>query len=109
MDKEQVLFLAEILDKTAEYIESLESQVAELEAKIVDTSPAPEVEKQAEINEKLANIGFTKEEIQAMDSLPQELMDKVANVVNDSKPWGLGQGVGVQRDKTDPLLEFLLS
>lgn len=105
MEKQKLIDLAEILEKTAAYVESLETKVAELEAKII-TSPVGN-EKQAEMNKKLESIGFTPEEIGALSVVPESILDKVANISNE--PWELGKGVGMQREKTDPLLEFLLS
>lgn len=104
MRNEDVSRLAVILEKAAEYIEGLEAQLEQLQAKI---NSSPENEKQAEIHKKLASIGFSPDEIKALDNVPDSVLDKVANV--SSEPWELGRGVGMAREKTDPLLEFLLS
>lgn len=108
MNNEQILFLADVLEKTAEYIQTLEGNISELEAKI--NNRIDPVEKQAsEVNLKLENIGLTKEQIKAMNDLPEDLIQKVASAIGEQQPWELGHGVGMKREKTDPLLEFLLS
>ena len=105
MDNNKLTEFALILEKTADYIESIETQLSELQAKI-NASPV-ETEKQAEINKKLESIGFTKEEIGALSNVPEPVLTKVANM--STEPWELGKGVGMPREKTDPFLEFLLS
>lgn len=104
MDNEKLTTLVLVLEKTAAYVESLEALVDELQAKI---NTSPETEKQAEIHKKLGSIGFTEEEIEALSNVPEDLLNKVASV--SSEPWELGKGVGFAREKTDPLLEWILS
>lgn len=96
-----------ILEKVAEYLVSLEDEVANLQAKI-STSPEQN-EKQAEIPEhlkKLSSLGFTDEEIEHLQSVPQSLIEKVAGAA--SEPWEMGRGVGASNQRMDPLLDFLL-
>ena len=92
----------QIFEKSAEYITELETKLQSLE----------KVAKNQEISEsqplsKLANIGFTKEELSYMSSLPENLVEKVASI--GSQPWEMGTGAGFKREKTDALLEFILS
>ena len=94
-----------IFEKAAEYVKHLEAELGELK------KVAEEVEKEKKIEEsqpmnKLANLGFSKEELAYMASLPENLVTKVASI--GSKPWEMGGGVGMAREKTDPLLEFIL-
>ena len=105
MDKDKILFLADVLEKTAAYIDQLETQLEEKQAKINETV----VEKQAGVVDQLSKIGFTKEEIQAISALPEATMTKVAGMVKEAEPWEIGHGVGVKREKTDPFLEWLLT
>jgi hypothetical protein len=97
---------AAIFEKTSAYIKSMEEELKDLQ------KFAQEIEQEKKIEEstpmsKLANIGFTKEELTYMSSLPENLVTKVASI--GSKPWEMGSGVGMVREKTDPLLEFILS
>jgi hypothetical protein len=102
----------DLLEKAAQYIESLESELAakneELEklAHEVVESKIEEV-KLPEAFEKLATAGaFTFEDLEALRAVQPELLHKVASVVDE--PWEMGRGAGIARPKTDPLLEFML-
>ena len=91
-----------IFEKAAEHISDLETKLHSLE----------KVAKEQEISQstplsKLANIGFTKEELTYMSSLPENIVEKVASI--GSQPWEMGGGAGMKREKTDALLEFILS
>jgi hypothetical protein len=93
-------------EKAAEYIGELEGQVAELTkvaGEAVET--AQKLDESNPLN-KLASIGFSDEEIAMMAQLPHNLIEKVATT--NSSPWEMGGAVGVAREKTDALLEFLL-
>jgi hypothetical protein len=94
-----------IFEKAAQHISHLETELGELK------KVAEEVEKDKKIEEsqpmnKLASLGFSKEELAYMASLPENLVTKVASI--GTKPWEMGGGVGMAREKTDPLLEFIL-
>lgn len=92
-------------EKVAEYVEQLEVKVSELEK----SAGVLEAEVKAATSEplnKLASIGFTKEEIEQISMLPENLQEKVASV--NSQPWEMGAGAGIPREKTDPMLEFLI-
>lgn len=102
----------DLLEKAAQYIESLEAELAakteELEkvAEEVVQSRVEEV-KLPEAFEKLATAGaFTNEDLAALKAVQPELLQKVANAVEE--PWEMGHGAGIARPKTDPLLEFML-
>lgn len=94
-------------EKSAEYIEELETKIETLEKTAQETNI--EVAKLDEKNpmSKLAALGFTEDEIRIMSELPENVLTKVAN--NSSQPYEMGGGVGIPREKTDPLLEFILS
>ena len=94
-------------EKAAEYIEELEGKVSELEKVAEET--AVEVKKLDESNpiNKLAAFGmFSEEELAMMSQLPNQLIEKVAAA--NAQPEGMGSAVGIPREKTDPLLEFIL-
>lgn len=97
----------EAFEKTAEYIQELESKIEDLE-KAAALAPVLEKEKAEKIGpmSKLASAGFSEEEINMISQLPENLMTKVANV--GSQPWDMGGATGIPREKTDPMLEFLL-
>lgn len=95
-----------IFEKTAEYVKNLEDQILELEKFAKEVEKEKEIEESTPLN-KLASLGFSKEELTYMNSLPENLVEKVASI--GSKPWEMGGGVGMAREKTDPLLEFILS
>jgi hypothetical protein len=97
-----------VLEKAAEYIEALESDIAKLQVKIVE-SP---VEKQAETNlpahlRQLQSLGFSEEEILALDGVPQTVIEKVAAVA--SEPHELGRGVGPAVKDMDPFLDWIMA
>jgi hypothetical protein len=93
-------------EKAAEYIEELEAKLSAVE-KVAEEAQV-EVQKLDEKNplNKLASIGFTEAEIAMIAQLPENLIEKVA--VANSTPWEMGGAVGMAREKTDPLLEFLI-
>jgi hypothetical protein len=99
---------AVILEKTAEYIESIEDENVKLAAKI-DLSK--EVEKKAdELPEHLKvfeKMGFSKDEIEAMKDVPDKILEKLATV--QSEPWEMGKPSGMPTPQRDPLLDFILS
>lgn len=92
-------------EKTAEYIEELESKISELE-KVAEHAEEVIAADPNNPLSKLAAAGFTEEEIEYMNTLPDTILEKVAS--NNAQPWEMGSGVGIPREKTDPLLEFIL-
>lgn len=108
--------LAEILEKAASfieqqaaYIEQLEKAASEVKSTETIVERVVEVEK-PELSEpmaKMASVGaFTFEDLEALKGMPEETLVKVANAMEE--PWELGKAAGVARQKTDPLLEFIL-
>lgn len=110
--------MAELLEKAAAYIETLEGVGAAVEAKNAElledlhkmaseaAAPAP-AELPGNLN-KMASVGaFTNEDLEQLRSINPEVLEKVASAMEE--PWGLGAPVGFARPQTDPLLEFMLS
>lgn len=91
-----------LLEKAAAYVEALEAKTEEL-SKVAQEVKVVEDDEQLS---KLASLGFSKDEIAAMRQVDSNLIEKVASV--SSAPAEMGAGVGIPREKTDPLLEFLL-
>lgn len=94
-------------EKAAECIEEQSARIEELEKIAEETHERVEasLDEHNPLN-KLASVGFTKEEIEMMSQLPENLITKVASA--GSQPWEMGGGVGIPREKTDPLLEFII-
>lgn len=95
-----------LFEKVAEHVTNLETKLSELEKFAEKVEETKAIEESTPLN-KLASIGFSKEELAYMNSLPENLIEKVASI--GGKPWEMGGAVGVAREKTDPLLEFILS
>jgi hypothetical protein len=95
-----------ILEKVAQYIEALETENTKMAAKI-ETTPVEQKAERPEHLKKLAALGFTDEELDALENVPTDVMQKVASAA--SEPWEMGRGVGPAVDKTDPLLSWILS
>jgi len=106
-DSKLYSIMANILafEKAAELIEQQEEMIAELQK----TATAPIIKQASDESpqSKLASIGFSPEEIEMMSQLPETLITKVAST--GSQPYEMGGGVGIPREKTDALLEFILS
>ena len=84
-------------DKAAEYIAELEERpIKEVIEKKAESTPL----------NKLAALGFSEEEIEMMSQLPENLITKVASTT--AEPWAMGTGVGMAREKTDPLIDWIL-
>jgi len=94
-----------LFEKTAEHITNLETELEGLQKFAQEAEKEKQIEESQPMN-KLASLGFSKEELAYMSSLPENLVTKVASI--GAKPWEMGGGVGVAREKTDPLLEWLL-
>lgn len=99
---------SQAFEKAAEYVANLEVKIEELE-KIAGTFVRKEEIEASEPLHKLAGLGFTSEEIEHISSLPEDLIEKMASASSGIKPWEMGSGTGMAREKTDPLLEFMLS
>lgn len=90
-----------LMEKAAEEITALQAKVAEFEKKASEEAIDEAVK---EPMDKLAQLGFSKEEIKAMQSVDEHFLHKVASVV--SSPVSMGTPVGFAREKTDPIIEF---
>jgi predicted nucleic acid-binding Zn-ribbon protein len=106
MNSHELFNLADALEKVAEYIQELETENESLE-KTASAAPVSVNKAKEELHHKLASIGFTDEEIEAMDQMPDTVMTKVATITE--QPWSLGEPSGMKREKTDPFLEFLVN
>lgn len=95
-------------EKAAEYIAELEAKVVEVEKVAEEASVEAKKNDEKDPLHKLASFGiFSEEEIQMMSHMPSDLIEKVASV--GAQPEGMGSAVGIPREKTDPLLEFILN
>lgn len=97
---------AVVLEKTAEYIQALEEENVKLQAKI-SVQPIEKEAEQPEHLKKLAQLGFSDEELEALKDVPSKVLEKVAGAAGE--PWEMGKGVGPAVKQMDPLLEFILS
>jgi transcriptional regulator with XRE-family HTH domain len=107
----------ELLNKTAEYIDALEAQIEGLKAEIEKQASEHQAElieatkQPIEIPEQLSKLAsaaqFTQEDLEQLQKVSPAVLQKVASAMDE--PWGMGNGVGMARPKTDPLLEFMLS
>lgn len=98
----------ELLKQAAHYIDALESQVEHLKE---DVEKAASVKSASEIVlpeqfTKAASVGaFTNEDLVQLQKMDQEVLTKIANVMEE--PWGMGSGSGMVRGKSDPMLDWL--
>ncbi|MGN6514653.1 MAG: hypothetical protein ACTHLR_02295 [Rhizomicrobium sp.] len=110
---------ADILEKAAAYIETLEARVTVVEtdnAQLVDdlekaASASTQIEAQPQLPErlnKMAAIGaFTNEDLAELKKINPEILTKVASAYEE--PWGLGGPAGAARpDAVDPLTAWLM-
>lgn len=98
---------ATAFEKAAEYIEELETKIGELSKEAEEAKVEIQALDESNPLNKLASAGFTKEEISMISQLPENLIEKVATT--NSSPWDMGEAAGISREKTDPMLEFLLN
>lgn len=106
----------ELLKQAAEYVDALELQVLGLQAQIekqatdyqqrIDRAENP-VKLPDGFNKIASSAKFTKEDLEQLQTVSTETLEKVASIIEE--PWTMGHGVGVARPKTDPFLEFLLN
>lgn len=96
-----------LLEKIANYVDSVETKLEGLQQFAEQVKEAEEIHASKPMN-KLAQIGFSDEELAYINSLPDTIIEKVANVT--TRPWEMGGGVGMAIEgDMDPLLAFLLS
>lgn len=102
--------LATVLEKSAAYIEELESKLAGNEAKIqsmeteLDKTAA---EKDSGLISSLREKGFSDEDITSLRSLPKQTIEKVASV--EGKAWDMGATHVKSAAELDPITAFVLS
>lgn len=98
---------ASYIEKQAAYIDMLEQAASEVHTEVVERIVEVEKPAMSESMTKLASIGaFTFEDLEALQSMSENVLTKVASAIEE--PWELGKAAGVSRPKTDPLLEFIL-
>ena len=97
---------SQIFEKTAEYVQELETRLLELEKFAKEVNKEKEIEQSTPLT-KLADLGFSKEELTCISSLPEDLVTKVASI--GAQTWEMGSGVGMAIEKMDPLVEWILS
>ena len=98
-----------LLKQAAAYIEELEANVEELEADLTKTAAerlTQEVVLPSSIMKAASSGAFTKEDLAELQNMNQGLLTKVASAMDE--PWSMGSGVGMAREKTDPMLDFLM-
>lgn len=87
-------------EKTAAYVKELEEKLEDLHRGEL-IAPL----------EKLADCGFSEDELADMQVLPASLIEKIASVKNAPEPaWSMGKGVGMEMavEKMDPITAFAL-
>ena len=106
----------ELLKQAADYVDALEAQVEgyklELEKQATEfQAQLAQREMTSRMPEQFTKIAsasqFTREDLEELQRVSPQLLTKMASAIEE--PWGMGNGVGVARPKTDPLLEFMLA
>jgi hypothetical protein len=99
----------ELLQKVASYVEALESELDTLkqdfEQKAEYDNAFSEVVLPDSIIKAASTGAFTNEDLAALQKMDQEVITKVASVME--QPWEMGRATGMSRPQTDPFLEFL--
>lgn len=101
---------ADLLEKAAKYIDSLEAEIEankETLEKIAENNAFEEVVLPASIVKAASAGAFTNEDLDILKKMDSELLTKVASAAEPA--WEMGRGSGMERPKTDAMLEFLLS
>lgn len=114
----------ELLKQAAAYIDALESELgqksealqksaADLQKSAADLSQLEQANALHEIQLpepiiKAASVGnFTYEDLEELQRMDQGTLHKIASAMET--PWEMGSPVGVARQKTDPILDFVFS
>lgn len=109
-DHDKASYLADLLEKVAEYVVGLEGQVEELQSNVeAAVQHVDDVEKQASFSSEiqtLQNAGFDADQIAQMLERPDTL-EKVASLA--SVPFSMGEPVGMSSKDVDPLLSFCMN
>lgn len=105
----------DLLKQAADYVDALEAQIEGLQLELQKQASTYEgridkLEHPVQLPEQLNKIAhsakFTMEDLEQLQQIAPETLEKLASAVDE--PWGMGNGVGFARPKTDPFLEFLL-
>ena len=102
--------LADVLEKSAEYISELETKVASYETKIREMETQIEKsasEKDAGLISSLREKGYGDEDIANLRTLPRPTLEKLASA--DDKVWDMGAGHTKAASNVDPIMAFILS
>jgi phage terminase large subunit-like protein len=106
----------ELLKQAADYIDALEAQIAGKDLELQKQASSYEsridrlehpIQLPEQLNKFASTAKFTREDLEQLQRVSPEVLEKIATAVDE--PWGFGSGVGVARPKTDPFLEFLLN
>ena len=102
---------AEILEKTASYVSEIETKLSNSETRANELEKeASEKNRNDEISEplkKLAEAGFSDEDLQGLEGANKDTLEKLAHL--SEQPVGLGSAHGMSADSADPLTKFLMS
>ena len=107
-----LVHVAEVLEKTAAYIDSVESKLSESYIKIKDMEAEMEKsanERDSGIISALKEKGFSDNDIANLRSLPKDTIEKVAQL--NEKAWDFGEATGPARggQEIDAITAFCLS
>jgi len=106
----------ELLKEAAVYVDALEAQIEGLKLQLQKQAgefqtKLESIENPVQLPEQITKIAssakFTQEDLDELQKVSPDVLQKVATAIEE--PWGMGGGVGVARPKTDPFLEFLLN
>lgn len=107
------LLLADVLEKCAQVISSLESEKAELQAKISTLDGTLGQIKEASDREVVTDLmaqGFSEgEAIKMVNTLPGSALEKIAHLQTNSPDWKLGSASDLPSSGYDPILDFINS
>lgn len=90
------------LEKSAAFIER-QDRITALEAAVKASDPV-----HTQKLEKLASVGFSEQDVQALEKMNPALLEKVAKVAD--QPWAFGEPSGQMTKKSgDALMDFILA
>lgn len=94
---------AGILEKVASVIDELSAKLLSSEDKVAELEKAATVSPQIDVLKSKGQ--FSDSELEALKSLPEGTLTKIASANQD--PWDLGQATRQSASTADPLLAFL--
>lgn len=96
-------FAKTVFEKAAQYIESLEKELQDSQAKIRDSEELSKVAQLGPVADSLQNIGFSKDQVNILAQA--NMIEKVAHLVGS--PWEPGESSGrPSADTMDPIERF---